>query len=187
MPTAKDTYVIAQVLQGDAEAFGTIVKKYEKPVFNLMLRATGSQDEAADLTQEAFLKAYDKIATYRAGKSFFAWLYTIGLNVVRDHLRRQKRNPLLARDGLESARSLNLSATGAGETERRLAIQSLFQALKKLPLDYREVLLLRYREGRPSKEIAKILGITVSGAKMRIHRGLEKLRAIMQETPDEKR
>lgn len=175
-----DEQLICEVLNGDPEAFGFLVKKYEKPIFNLMFRATGSVEDAADLAQDAFLKAYDKIDTYTPGRKFYSWLYTIAFNVARDFLRKGNRMPEsihhLPDRVLESENAFQCPP----EAERNAEIQSLFKALSSLPIDYREALVLRFREDMSIKDVARILGLSTSGVKMRIHRGLEKLRKIIQ-------
>jgi RNA polymerase sigma-70 factor (ECF subfamily) len=181
MHDAEDDRAIAAVLQGDAEAFGSVVRRYQKPIYNLMVRATGSPEEAADLTQEAFLKAYDRIETYSAGRKFFSWLYTIALNVARDYLRQQKRLPPSV-DAQPWVVDQQWSSVPCEEADRLLEAHSLRQALGMLPMDYREALILRFRQGLDMQDIADMLGISVSGAKMRVHRGLEKLRAILGES-----
>lgn len=181
MHDAEDDQVVAAVLRGDAEAFGAVVRRYQRPIYNLMVRATGSPDEAADLTQEAFLKAYDRIETYAAGRRFFSWLYTIALNVARDHLRQQKRLPP-SMDVQPWIVDQQCASAPWEEADRVLEAHSLKQALGMLPLDYREALILRFHDGLDMQEIAAMLAISVSGAKMRVHRGLEKLRAILGES-----
>jgi len=82
--------IIATVLEGEVNAFEPLITKYEKPIFNLMYRATGSYDEAIDLTQEAFLKAYDKLYQFQRDRHFFSWLYALALNIGKDYLRYKK-------------------------------------------------------------------------------------------------
>lgn len=176
MLTAEDDRIVEAVLSGDAEAFGDIVRKYEKPIFNLMYRATGSRDEAADLTQEAFLRAYDKIHTYRLGRRFYSWLYSLSMNIARDHLRRRHRRLETADHGLENTAQITGSdANVAAQADHAANVESLHQLLRTLSINEREAVLLRFREGLKMKEIAERLGLSVSGAKMRVHRGIEKL------------
>lgn len=176
MLTAEDERLVEAVLKGKVEAFGGIVRKYEKVIFNLMYRAAGSREEAADLTQEAFLKAYDRLHTFRAGRKFHPWLYTLSVNVARDYLRKRQRQPITSlRDPETIAETVFGDSNAIAEADRSAEIQSLFEMLRNLPLDDREALLLRFREGLKMKEIAEQLGLSVSGAKMRVQRGLHKL------------
>ncbi|MCB2168661.1 MAG: sigma-70 family RNA polymerase sigma factor [Deltaproteobacteria bacterium] len=180
---AEDDRLVEAVLLGNVEAFGGIVRKYENAIFNLMYRATGSREEAADLTQDAFLKAYDRLHTFRAGRKFHPWLYTLSINVARDYLRKQKRQPKTSLRHPETiAETASGDSNAVAEADRAAEIQSLFEVLRNLSLDDREALLLRFREGLKMKEIAEQLGLSVSGAKMRVQRGLHKLQEAWKDT-----
>jgi RNA polymerase sigma-70 factor (ECF subfamily) len=176
MTAAEDDRIVEAVLQGEAEAFAHLVRKYQKPIYNLMLRAVGVSDVAADLTQETFIRAYDKLYTFQPGKRFFPWLYTLAVNLARDHARRRRRRPPVAHVDPDTISPEDLAQPGPGEQHRRAEIHSLMETLQRLPVDYREAVILRYRDGLPMKSIAALLGLTTSGAKMRVHRGLAKLR-----------
>ena len=169
--------LIRAVLSGDGEAYGLLVEHYQGPIYNLMLRTTGSREEAADLTQETFLKGYEKFGSFN-GDSFFSWIYSIGLNQARDHLRRSRRRRSME-SGQDATADSTADAKAHEEFTRTLEGISLNRALASLDINYREAVVLRYREDRSMEEIAGILGLSVSGAKMRVHRGLEKLKAIM--------
>jgi RNA polymerase sigma-70 factor (ECF subfamily) len=176
MLTAEDDRMVEAVLTGDDDAFGHIVRKYEKPIFNLMYRATGSMDEAADLTQDAFLRAYDKIHTFRPGKKFYPWLYSLSINLARDHLRKKSRRPEMASLDPDNVAQMTWSdSNAADEADRSTDSERLQQTLRTLSINDREAVLLRFRDGLKMKEIAERLGLSLSGAKMRVHRGLEKL------------
>jgi RNA polymerase sigma-70 factor (ECF subfamily) len=175
--TAGDDQLVEEVLSGDSESFRGIVSKYEKPIFNLMYRATGSREEAADLTQDAFLRAYERLHSFRIGQKFFSWLYALALNIARDHLRKQKRTPPATLQDLEKSTALAPWAMDSGDEATRLAETcTLFKILRELPLKDREAVIMRFRDGLTMREIADRLHISVSGAKMRVHRGLAKLR-----------
>jgi len=90
-----ETLIIAAVLDGEANALEPLVAKYEKPIFNLMHRVTKSFDEASELTQEAFLKAYEKLHQFQMDRNFFSWLYALAQNTGRDYLRCKTPTPTL--------------------------------------------------------------------------------------------
>ena len=90
---ADDAQVIAAISDGDVNAYSTLVLRYQRAVFNLMFRMTGSYEDATDLTQETFIKAYDQLHRFQKGKKFFPWLYTIGLNHAKNFLSQQKNSP----------------------------------------------------------------------------------------------
>ena len=168
---------IDRVLGGEVNAFGTLVVRYQKPIFNLMYRMVGSSDRAADLTQETFFKAYQKLDRFHPGKRFFPWLYAIGLNLARDFVRKNTRNP-------ETRSTLNPESfsgcSSPGDQHDRmcesLEFLRLEKALDELPVNYREALILRYHDECSMGDIAAALNLSVSAAKMRVHRGLDMLR-----------
>lgn len=174
-----ENQLINEILKGDADAFAVLVNRYKRPIFNLMLRMTGSWEDANDLTQDAFLKAYEQLERFRPSGKFFPWLYTIGLNLARDHLRRQQSAAKVFR--MEQYDCLNVVDTEANaqRTVQRLDAKRLPDLLATLPEDYREALILRFQEGLKMKDIGAALGITTSGAKMRIKRGLQRLKELL--------
>lgn len=186
MGQLEEQQIISAILDGDADAYAMLVNRYQRPIFNLAYRMTGSQADAADLTQDAFIKAYEQLYRFREGKSFFPWLYTIALNHTRNFLRKSKNSKVTASADCD----LHTDSHYAGQEEEkicgRLDSQRLQGALLALPWEYREALILRYREELPMEDIASALSISLSGAKMRVHRGLKKLREIMELNNDGK-
>ncbi len=186
MGAAEDRLTVEAVLLGDKEAFGDLVRRYQGPIFNLMLRGCGSREEAGDLTQETFIKAYERLESFNRDRAFFTWLYSIGVNHLRDYLRRVKAGPVWSDEDPEME-----SVTDEPEMTERLSLVAdahwLVEALKVLPLDYREAVTLRYREELSMGEVAEALGLSLSGAKMRVHRGLDKLRRMWREESHGKR
>lgn len=177
--------LIKTILDGHAQGYAVLVNRYQRPIFNLLLRMTGDPEEAADLAQEAFLKAYKNLEKFKLNESFFPWLYAIAANLARDHWRKQQHAAKHAgqvRHDLAQCRE-ELTA----EEEHMTALldaRRLKECMARLPIDYREALLLRYHEGLPMKEIGKALGLSTSGAKMRISRGLEKLKNLFNARPE---
>ncbi len=172
--------IVRHVLEGDVQAFELLVLRYQKPIYNLAFRAMASEDSAADLTQEAFAKAYERLERFDRSKRFFPWLYTIAVNVVRDHLRK------LGRDRTVGVADLEAAVAGPWDVEQksmhdRLVLQRLVKEMEKLPFDYREALILRFKQDFSMKEIAQALGLSLSGAKMRVSRGLRMLRERFKE------
>jgi len=174
-----DKRVIAAVLAGETEAYAILVERYQKPIYNLMVRMTGSTWDALDLAQETFIKAFEQLHRFRLDKRFFPWLYTIGLNHSKNFMRQRGSIPTNSRSDCEADRE---AVNPHVEEERlcaRLDASRITGALGELPFDYREAVILRYHEELTMDEIAGVLGISVSGAKMRVHRGLKKLREIL--------
>lgn len=177
-----DDQTVRQVLQGDVDAFADLVRRYQKPIFNLMRRALESPQEAADLTQEAFLQAYRKLRRFTPGRQFYPWLYTLSLNLLRSHRRRPAR-PMLSLEEVPEAVCWPAPPASCKED----GVHDLEQALAQLSLETREALLLHYREQWSIPEIASALGLSPSATKMRVHRGIARLRMLMTEQSDASR
>ena len=177
----KENLLIRAVLDGDAHQYAVLVNRYQRPIFNLLVRMTGSRDAASDLTQETFLKAYENLEKFRLGERFLPWLWTIATNLARDQWRKQQNADAHADRVRQAAENFPEPATAM---EARMAdyldARRLTGCLQQLPHEYREALILRYHEGLAMGDIGKALGLSTSGAKMRISRGLEKLRALFR-------
>lgn len=177
MDSRDEQYCIDRVLGGETNAFSALVERYQKPIFNLMYRMSGSSDKAADLTQETFIRAYQKLERFHPGKRFFPWLYSIGLNLARDFARKNTGNPQTgSTPNPESFSSCNSPGDQHDSMCDSLEFLRLEKALDGLPLIYREALILRYHDECSMNDIAAALNLSLSAAKMRVHRGLEMLR-----------
>lgn len=181
-PTDKE--IVQDVLAGRKQRYAEIVTRYQQPVFNLMLRSTHDESDAADLTQEVFYKAFKKLACYRPEFSLFSWLYTLAINVANDWGRSQSRvhrklRTLQEDDLISSNIAYRNKVIEDREQERMLAT-----ALDQLQTETREILILRYRHEVPVRDVAATFGMTESAVKMRVKRGLEQLQKILNETND---
>ncbi|QGY38608.1 sigma-70 family RNA polymerase sigma factor [Pseudodesulfovibrio cashew] len=168
--------IIREVLLGNPQPFEKLVREYQGPVYGLMLRTVQEPDIAADLAQEAFTKAYARLESFRLGKRFFPWLYTLALNVARDYMRKRGSDLHVFMDDPQDAGPSEDSGAEQERMEARLDGATVFEYVSEMPPKYREALILRFRHDFTMKEIADTLGITVSGAKMRVGRGLDMLR-----------
>lgn len=180
MEEDSDGQVVASVLSGDTEAYAILVQRYQKPIYNLMYRMTGSCQDALDLAQETFIKAFEALHRFRPGSRFFPWLYSIGLNHSRNFLRKNKDRGTVCIDDCDIGSGLDYPGQEEENLCARLDSKGLGRALASLPVDYREAVVLRYHEDLSMEEIAAALGISTSGAKMRVHRGLAKLRSLLE-------
>ena len=173
--------IVLRVLGGEREAYALLVDEYKGPIFNLAYRMTGSYEDASDLAQETFARAYANLKKFHTDRRFFTWLYTVSLNIIRNHL---KKIVLFreASDKMVLGTDVNFGTDhdGAGNPEERLLeteqLAKLVTCLRKLPLDQREAVILRFYQGLPFAEMAGILEITESAVKMRVYRALEKLK-----------
>ncbi len=178
--SADDSQLIADILEGDVNAYSTLVQRYQGAIFNLMFRMTDSYEDASDLAQETFIKAYDQLYRFQRGKKFFPWLYTIGLNHARNFLRHKNRMHWVSLEDCEIGFELDYPGQQEEKICANLDYGQLHAGLNELPLDYREALMLRYHEGLSMEDVAEAMSLKLSAAKMRVHRGLAKLHSILE-------
>lgn len=181
MTREQEAAVIQSVLDGDVNAFETLVKEYEKNVYNLALRMTGNSEDAADMSQEAFIKAYNSLSSFRGDSKFSVWLYRIVSNVCLDYLRSRTRKPTvsLATEN-DDGEEVELDIADESQSpelllDRSLTRDAVRRGLAALPPDHREILLLREIQGLSYEEIAAALGLEAGTVKSRIFRARKKL------------
>ncbi len=173
-----DAELAAASGQGDSAAFGELVSRHQDRAFNLAFRLTGSHEDAADAVQEAFLKAYRGIQSFRRQSSFYTWLFRIVVNEVRSRRRsRSSRRSEFSLDGAGDRDPPNapagLQSDGpdpseqASLAERRQIVEEALQALE---FDQRAIIALRDIEGRDYAEIAEVLRCPPGTVKSRLHR-----------------
>ncbi len=162
-----DAALVEQCLAGNKEAFAHLVRRHQTAVFNLALRWTRDRDDAADLAQEAFVRAYRKLATYNAAYAFRNWVLTICANQAKNRIRSEDRRRR-AHEG--HAELYPRHQSGSDPLAAGLA-----EALGRLPEKLRIPLVLKHVEGLSYEEVAGVLGIGVSAAKMRVKRARDQL------------
>ncbi|MFJ8071929.1 RNA polymerase sigma factor SigW [Peribacillus sp. NPDC096447] len=173
---------INQVLKGDHNAFGEVVEIYKDKVFQICFRMLGNRQEAEDLAQEAFVRAYVNIRSFNITMKFSTWLYRIATNLCIDRLRKKKPDYYLDAEvaGTEGLNMYSQIASDMAKPEEEvesLELQETIQVeIMKLPEKYRSVIVLKYIEELSLKEISEILDLPVGTVKTRIHRGREALR-----------
>lgn len=172
-----DEEIVELVLAGDKEAFRVLIERYQKPVYNLMYRATANRDDSADLSQEVFLLAFDRLWKFNTDRSFFPWLYTIAVNRLRDWQR--KNGISKAKQNLvEQAEKTRLPpfVQQDEQFEKREAAEMVRSALQYLGDETREILLARFKHNMKVREVAAVFRISESAVKMKVKRGLQELR-----------
>lgn len=158
----------------DPRAFGELYEKYFDRIFNYILRQTDHEELAGDLCSQTFVNALNNINRYEfRGFPFSAWLYKIAGNEVNKHYRKNKGNKIFS---IEELKVRELVEQGVDDWDEEL-ITRLLKYMNELPTDMIQVLELRFFEDKDFKEIAFILDMTESGAKMRTYRALDKLRS----------
>jgi RNA polymerase sigma-70 factor (ECF subfamily) len=166
-------YQILQKARHNPEAFGELYEKYFDRIFNFIYRQTDDEALTADLTSQTFLNALNHLHRFEyRGVPVSAWLYRIAANEVNKYYRKKKRTRVFSLEEIKIKELISQRAEVVDEDQ----LQRMLKYLKELPTDMLEVLMLRFFEDKDFKEIAYILGITESGAKMRTYRALDKLR-----------
>ncbi len=179
-PASEESAIIDAVMHGDVEDFRILVERYQKPVYNFMLRITDSTMTAEDLTQDVFERAYAKLHSFKRDRRFFPWLYTIAVNAGRDHLRKQGLRLDLFRSETDSEILANPGKDDCvNDLECIMDAGKVSDAVDRIPYKYSEPLLLYYREGFSVREISAVLSISVSSVKVRIHRGREMIKRVI--------
>ena len=176
-----ETALVQQAQRGDEHAFEQLVVAHQKRVYNYCLRMTGNPEDALDLSQEAFLRAYRALNSFKRESSFSTWLYRLTANCCIDFLRRERRRKVVSlsqmdRDGeqvlLEIPDPDEGPEASAERSELRTAIS---RALRRLSSDHRGILILREMNGLSYGEIALVLGISEGTVKSRISRARTEL------------
>ncbi|MBQ3077245.1 MAG: sigma-70 family RNA polymerase sigma factor [Clostridia bacterium] len=176
-----DAEVVAAVVAGDVEAFETLVHRYQRKIYNTVLRLSGDATEAEDLTQEVFLKLYRSLASFRGDSSFSTFVYRVASNTAVDWLRKRGPQPLSLTDEYEDGESMEHALPDpAPPPEERLLREeqrrALSQAIASLPDHQRLVLVLREVDGLSYQQIAEVTGIGEGTVKSRINRARKNLR-----------
>ncbi|TKD67515.1 RNA polymerase sigma factor SigW [Pseudalkalibacillus hwajinpoensis] len=179
--------IILQVRKGDHNAFGELVELYKDRVFALSYRMLGNRQEAEDVAQEAFIRAYTNIDRYQIDRKFSTWLYRIATNLSIDRMRKKKPDYYLdaevsGTDGLTMYSQISADEQLPEDEVVSLEAQDgIHRAILSLPAKYRSAITLKYIQELSLKEISEILDLPIGTVKTRIHRGREALRKKLQE------
>jgi RNA polymerase sigma-70 factor, ECF subfamily len=171
--------VLARARQGDSEAFRALVERHSRSVFRLAYRMTGNEQDAEDVVQESFLRAYRQLGRFESRANFGTWLYRITANCSVDLMRsKQARHDQTRKDSLDDA--MELSSPNEASPERLAESAQINQRVQDAlaglsPLE-RAAFTLRHYEGRSIDEISKALGLGTSAAKHSVFRAVKKLR-----------
>lgn len=186
MTREEESELIALVQNGASSAFEKLVLENQTNVYNLALRMVGDRDDAFDMSQEAFIKAYACIGQFRGESRFSVWLYRLTTNVCLDFLRSKERKShvSITYDDDDDAKELEIPDeryTPQGELEKKELREAVRRGLSRLPRDYRMILLLREIEGMSYDEISVALGLETGTVKSRIFRARKKLCSILND------
>ncbi|MCL6611346.1 MAG: sigma-70 family RNA polymerase sigma factor [Peptococcaceae bacterium] len=176
-----DSLLVERSRDGDLDAFEELVKRYESKVYTITFRFTGNHADASDLAQDAFIRAYQALRSFRGDASFATWLFTIASNVCRDELRKQQRKKKVSLDEVMSQPGGNPSLVtmdmSPQECLERNETQDLVQRqLNSLSEDQRLILVMREIQGLSYEEIASALECSLGTVKSRLSRARRSLK-----------
>ena len=178
--------LIERASGGDANAFNRLLSQHERRMYAVAMRMCGNREDAQDCLQEAMLRIYRAIGSFKGQSTFSTWVYRITMNTCLDELRRKKNKQNASLDNLLD---MGWSPTDGSNTPEKSAMQSevrqcLHAAIRELPEDMRAAVVLRDLQGLSYEEIAQTLDINVGTIKSRISRGREKLREKLKQNPE---
>ncbi|MCH7853355.1 MAG: RNA polymerase sigma factor RpoE [Proteobacteria bacterium] len=171
-----DAQLVRRVQKGDKGAFDLLVLKYQHKIVNLVMRYVRDPDQALDITQEAFLKAYRALPRFRGESLFYTWLYRIAVNTAKNYLAAQRRRPMDIELDLQDPEQFDLHAklretdTPEGITLRQELSETVQRAIEALPEDLRTAIILRELDGMSYEEIAQTMECPVGTVRSRIFR-----------------
>jgi RNA polymerase sigma factor (sigma-70 family) len=176
-----DSEIIQRVLQGDHQFFAEIVKRYQNFVFSITLRYTDNREDAEEISQDVFVKAYRSLADFRGASKFSTWLYTIVTTSCITFLRKKK----LDTQSLDNERVFELadsqdSGFRANQVEQKSRVAMVNEAIKLLSPDDAKMITLFYKGEQSLDEIGQIMGIDPNTAKVRLHRARQRLKEKME-------
>lgn len=167
-----DEALVKEFLKGSREAFSELVKRHSRPLTTMILRMVRDQEEAKDISQKVFMRAFTGLPRFMLASSFKTWLYTIAINAVRDHLRSRK--PQMASEKLDDVPDGKASPWERLDDARNL--ERMRDAIDQLPEKQRITMQLRIYEEMEYREIASVLGGTAAGARGNFFQAVKSLR-----------
>jgi RNA polymerase sigma-70 factor, ECF subfamily len=182
-PEADETELLELARKGDSQAFGALVERYQRRVIGVAQAIVHNQDDAVELAQETFIRAYENLAKFESRSSFSTWLYRIAANIAIDFRRREGRHTVLRGDDAEIEIQRLPSPRGDSfqETARAQLNARINEALKELTPEHRAVILLREVEGLSYDEISDALQVPRGTVMSRLHYARGRMRAILKD------
>lgn len=188
MEADADLEIVRRVQAGDVAAFDRIVEKYRERVFGVLYNMTSNREDAADLTQDAFIKAFQSIHRFGGQASFFTWLYRIAVNSTLSHLRKARLRSFFSLEQIDADAPVSreiiaaLTDTTGGERDAyvRELQEKLNDAMQKLSIKHRTVVTLFEIDGLSHQEIADVMGCSVGTVRSRLHYAKQLLQSELQ-------
>jgi len=184
--TATDEELVARSIGGDADSFNQLIVRWERPIYALAYRTIGREEDARDVCQETFLRAFRALPGFRGQAKFSSWLYRIALNLCRDWIRRERRTGFVQPpedvDLIDFIAAAEPSESIEDLVSRKDQMRAVERAMALLPEDQRTAIVLKEYHGLTFQEIADLLGCPLSTVKTRLYQGLSVLRRELEKT-----
>ncbi len=169
-----DLQLVKQFKNGDERAFNDLVNSYKKQIYHIILRMIRNSDDAMDLAQDTFIRAYKNINNFKEESSFYTWIYRIAVNLCLNHIKRNKIKSWLSFD--EIPKPIKAKKDNPVRETERIELQELInEAVRNLPERQRAIFIMRYYEDMSHKEIAKILDRSEGAVKAGYFHAVKKL------------
>jgi len=177
MEQKNEAEIVIRILKGDRQAYALLIDEYKTPVYNLAYRMTGNAEDAEDLTQETFIRAYQYLWRYDRQRKFFTWLYTLALNLIRNHLKKDKDNKI------SEVLNVHLQSDKDPSPEAKLMeAQEINFCLLLLDDESRALVIMKFYQGLSFEEISGMTGKSPGAVKMSIYRSMEKIKELMNQS-----
>lgn len=184
----EDAELVARAQAGDRDAVQTLLERYERRLLNVLVAMVRNPEDARELLQETFVRAFRNLDGFKGESSFYTWIYRIAMNLAIDHQRRGGKRPLVEFDD-----GVGLKEDAVGEGSASLGVdpfrnvrsrelgRKIFRAIESLTPDHRAVILLREIDGLSYEEISEVLGCSLGTVMSRLHYARKKLQSRLQE------
>lgn len=187
-----DDELVLRSKNGDKEAFDILVQRYRKPLFRFVYHSLRQREDAEDITQESFVRAYLSLSQLKNNRLFKIWLFRIALNLIKDNKRAEKRKPVVSLDALQEETGLQLDEEdypSEEELERKKIMERIQKEIASLPMELKEVIILRDLQGFSYEEISLLLRCPMGTIKSRLFNARQilrnKLKDILGDEEDE--
>jgi RNA polymerase sigma-70 factor (ECF subfamily) len=172
-----DSEIVRQIQSGEAAAFDELMRRYKRPIVNFVFRMLGNAQDADEIAQDVFVRAYQNLDTYRPETKFSTWLFALAHNAAIDRLRWRARHPT---ESIESAPEISASSGTAEDVSAREIGEQIAAAVAKLPDDQRTAIVLAEYHGMSYAEIAAVMRCSEKSVESRLYRAKQALRERLQ-------
>jgi RNA polymerase sigma-70 factor (ECF subfamily) len=176
----EDQYFVDLTLKGQTQAFATLVERYQNLVFSIGLKLIGNADDAEDVAQESFVKAYHALKTFKGDAKFSTWIYRIAYNTALDFIKKHKKQLLNKSLTQASEKELEIKEETPQKDEEAYKKNMIKMAIAKLPSDQQLIISLYYFEELSLKEITEVTQLSESNVKVKLFRARKKLHQVLQ-------